>query len=710
MPSKLKNAIGNGNVNIGFSAALRNAPIPVEQIKDSLNYDDIADNVGARGRYHFRNGNFIYAGSIADIIRATDLRLALSDSSGDSVAATLRDRFIGEILRYTINSDNYLEFTISGSIVSTQNYHTIPITFRRTGISNITSVSNSPNTRVTFDFSELIFPAEAIAPQVGLFGVLQWERLLLVSHTSQVGAGDVELLASGGGGRAHLTDDNVDSVAFLAMEFEDGSLLERFANNIKAGKTVYIYRNQNNVVAFDATLVNSTTVASGRIRRLASVTYNQHALDVDGIDASSVDVPIYLGVGGGSVSSGGGGGSEVNEVGKSLTNRLELTGGIWNDVITVEIEKTASDSAILLDSYEQSETSDRLGSIRQSQRLIYSTPNTPVVISQIGDEIETPLRADILDEPLQMRGIHKPSGSVGSKHEYKLQVYSFGAPILFAGNIFNSRNPGDTHAINAITVQAYAPYIFDIQNLFQSITLIAADGEYFWGVSYSSTEAKYEAYRMSDGVRDSSKDIPNETIASGSLRTAGFYNPINDIVYITYSVGQDRRNGVRPTITMRAYAKNGSGNRVRSSSDDIDLGSSAAWYGTGATFDGTYIYILDNGYRASSIEDRRQTIVWCYDTNGNRQPTRDILVTGVLALNAATPVYNGIGSDHSTIWLRRSNSAFLEAYNIASGVADDDKDISLKSVVLMSNGIVTLFDPAYSSLGTNLVVKEIKAS
>ena len=418
MPSKIKNAISAGNVNVGFSAALRNAPLPEEKLEVSLDYDDIDDSLNGNGHYHFRRGNTIFAGVIRDLLTATQLRISRRDSNGASVASKLTNRYVGEILRYRIDSDNFIEYTISGAITTTNTYHGIPIEFRRTGITNINSVSNSARTNIEFQFFELSLPGEVTPPQAGLFGVLEWRRVLLVGNPVGHDEGDL-LLTAGGRSIPHLTNDTVGDVTRFDLDFTSDSLLSRFASNLVAGSSVYIYRDTANILKYDlSSPVVTSTISTGHEHRSLQATLSEHILDANGIDASSVDVPIYLG----KVSATSGGSSVSLERMDVADDKVALNHTDWADVASVTLPSLAVGDAVYLDGNLSFELLNSLHSpIRQITRIVEGTGGSPNVLRANGRDEEHIISDEVVNtDPHDMSTGHIVT-SAGS-HTYRLQA------------------------------------------------------------------------------------------------------------------------------------------------------------------------------------------------------------------------------------------------------------------------------------------------
>ena len=352
MPSKIKNAISAGDVNVGFSAALRNPPVPEEKLVATLEYDDIGPRANVGG-YQFYRGTIPYLGRITDILQANNVRLGHTDSNNQNVEAILNKRVRGETLRWEINSSNYIDWIVSSAVRARNDEHEFNITLKENGITNITTQGNNSHQFVDFKFYAVELVPDAAPPVPGQFGVFRWQSADYVNPQGAVNPGDIEL-SSNNREVDHLTNDNVEDVDVIGIEYENGTDLAQFVNNLNAGSALIIYRDNQNVVKYNITASAPNQPAGANLFVRLDVSYVDHHLGADGLDATGVDIPVHLGrLVGLSGSSGGGsmpiqaaGGTEVNLLGSDWTPAYTLPLNGSPSKVIIEVSVSLNEGAI----------------------------------------------------------------------------------------------------------------------------------------------------------------------------------------------------------------------------------------------------------------------------------------------------------------------------------------------------------------------------
>ena len=408
MPSKIKNAIGTGDVNVGFSAALRNPPVPEEKLVATLEYDDIGPRSNTGG-YQFYRGTIPYLGRITDILQANNVRLGHTNSSNENVEAILNKRVRGETLRWEINSSNYIDWIVSSAVRARNNEHEFNITLKENGITNITTQSSNSHQFVDFKFYAVELVPDTAPPVPGQFGVFRWQSADYVNPQGAVNPGDIEL-SSNNREVDHLTNDNVEDVDVIGIEYENGTDLAQFVDSLNAGSSLIIYRDNQNVVKYNITASAPDQPAGANLFVRLDVSYADHHLGADGLDATGVDIPVHLG----RLAGASAGGGSVNEKMSYIDSRVELTADTWTEISNVGISGNGN---VLLDASVTFEDSGVLSSISHALRIRRTSDDE--IISQFGAVGQLTVTSELSGEPIRLRA---GDGLSGTK-EYSLEAY-----------------------------------------------------------------------------------------------------------------------------------------------------------------------------------------------------------------------------------------------------------------------------------------------
>ena len=653
MPSKIKNAIGTGDVNVGFSAALRNPPVPEEKLVATLEYDDIGPRSNTGG-YQFYRGTIPYLGRITDILQANNVRLGHTNSSNENVEAILNKRVRGETLRWEINSSNYIDWIVSSAVRARNNEHEFNITLKENGITNITTQSSNSHQFVDFKFYAVELVPDAAPPVPGQFGVFRWQSADYVNPQGAVNPGDIEL-SSNNREVDHLTNDNVEDVDVIGIEYENGTDLAQFVNSLNVGSALIIYRDNQNVVKYNITASAPNRPAGANLFVRLDVSYADHHLGADGLDATGVDIPVHLGrLAGLSGSSGGG---NMNRVGEFLDSEIECANGNWTTILSPRITPSSSNSKVLIDTSVGFRAS-RPG-VPHPIALRVMAGNT--VVRQLGgpdDLIEVNERADgVRVEPVRLRAVHNPSGV----QTYDVDVYTTSSWIFhiwpLRSNIIQAYDGSTRERISeadidfrdinfsyVINGETYNPLRFGIVaygdtmwlalnylpignrpttsvgwlkafnvntkratpsldaelpfNSSSSVGDIAIAGREIWVVNEAFTTAY--AYNINNSgvpVRNSSRDfsLPVPIPRQGNKYAAVASDPL-DRIWIHYPVDNENKE------EMRAWDISGSGTPTRSTSDDFLLDDTIN--PNSAFTDGVFMWEIDrdsNAFRCYNL-------------------------------------------------------------------------------------------------------------
>ena len=488
MPSKIKNAIGTGDVNVGFSAALRNPPVPEEKLVATLEYDDIGPRANVGG-YQFYRGTIPYLGRITDILQANNVRLGHTDSNNQNVEAILNKRVRGETLRWEINSNNYIDWIVSSAVRARNDEHEFNITLKENGITNITTQGNNSHQFVDFKFYAVELVPDTAPPVPGQFGVFRWQSADYVNPQGAVNPGDIEL-SSNNREVDHLTNDNVEDVDVIGIEYENGTDLAQFVDSLNAGSALIIYRDNQNVVKYNITASAPDQPAGANLFVRLDVSYADHHLGADGLDATGVDIPVHLGrLAGLSGSSGGGGGGNMKIVAGGAP--VQLLDADW--VSAYNLGLSGSPNGVLLEAVayieEGADFSDPVNIATRIMRddtyiggLGLATQPFSVKLESSETTRDLPLRFEVFDP------------SPGSNPSYDLDIYSVGRRNIYIMPATPPTNGGDVtllaydsnnwtrNSAGDITLNTNFPRRATTQT---SLFGLATDGQTIW-ISYKS--------------------------------------------------------------------------------------------------------------------------------------------------------------------------------------------------------------------------------
>ena len=717
MPSKIKNAIAAGDVNVGFSAALRNAPLPEEKLAFTLNYSDIGSRANVGG-YQFYTGNTPWLGDLSDILGANNVRLGHTDSNSNDVEAKLNQVVRGMIIRWVIDNNNFISWTISTAVRARNNEHEISLILKEDGITNLTSVRTTRAIAVSFEFYAVELIPETEPPRIGLFDIFRWQPATYVDPTAVVNPGDFEISANNREVR-HLTNDNVESAEVIGIEYENGTELAQFVNTLTEGSGLIIYRDNQNVVKYNIDKAASQTAGSNLFRRL-DVSYVAHILSAEGLDATGVDIPVHLGRSSGSVGISGGGGSMVG-VADSLTSRKRLDFGTWVDIIDVDIAASASGKAFVVDAYFSVETNvRRIGAERYSARLVSGS----TVIAYIGAETEF---ANIgeggeIEEPAHLRGVFFPGNTSSQKIKLQLSsgvqsiytLFNNVAPLYISvidTSSFEEKSNRFTISVDDDPPDLRDPPLRTTADLPRTAAIVGF-GDTFWiPYYYSSSREPTRPYAYAynrDGSRKSSDDF---RLSGTGYSIFGAATDGTTIWFIVrYSSSDWRLDGYDISSGSRSSSKSISNLRTLfGSSTSVNFYSLCYANGT--------LWLIES-YLSSSTGDWARAI---QTSNLSRNRSMDISLTRIPSASSIT--YAASVTDGTTLWIYQVEgvsraeypSGTAErgtAYNISSRTRDEDKDFFVN---ILNSGtgpfphgatMISEYD-AYASPGTNIVVQEI---
>ena len=703
MPSKIKNAIASGDVNVGFSAALRNPPVPEEKLVATLEYDDIGPRANVGG-YQFYRGTIPYLGRITDILQANNVRLGHTDSNNENVEAILNKRVRGETLRWEINSSNYIDWIVSSAVRARNDEHEFNITLKENGITNITTQGNNSHQFVDFKFYAVELVPDVTPPVPGQFGVFRWQSADYVNPQGAVNPGDIEL-SSNNREVDHLTNDNVEDVDVIGIEYENGTDLAQFVNSLNVGSALIIYRDNQNVVKYNITASAPNRPAGANLFVRLDVSYADHHLGADGLDATGVDIPVHLGkLAGLSGSSGGGG--ELNTQVAFLESDLAIGDSSWVEILSLNFSRNgASNSTLKIDAsfdilgIAAGEAAPIAARLRAGNNVIrqFAGPDGLVDASAFA--------GDIRGLPLRMRTFTKKTGTLA------LDVWTTAARLLYlnTGQIFRAYDGSPPYRrlagqdINLPTIGlggAFSNYNFGFMG-------VAAGNGILWTLSRPqrrstsdpTVNAHLFAWDLSTFARVRSRDVD----------TGQDFGINADIAIQGDTLWVARTN----YSTIEAWDISGSGAPSRDSSRDISFRPLGR---AGLAVAGNQLFIMSRTSSSSRIVN-----ITAWDISNNtpvRDSSSDINSISGNNIGGITYVWTDIMSDGTYIWLagiRQFDSPSPEdppptrliwCYNIVSGDRESSRDISSGA-----GGIASAFgaavDPRLAGKGSFLEATEL---
>ena len=696
MPSKIKNAIGTGDVNVGFSAALRNPPVPEEKLVATLEYDDIGPRANVGG-YQFYRGTVPYLGRITDILQANNVRLGHRDSSNENVEAILNKRVRGETLRWEINSSNYIDWIVSSAVRARNNEHEFNITLKENGITNITTQSSNSHQFVDFKFYAVELVPDTAPPVPGQFGVFRWQSADYVNPQGAVNPGDIEL-SSNNREVDHLTNDNVEDVDVIGIEYENGTDLALFVDSLDAGSALIIYRDNQNVVKYNITASAPDQPAGANLFVRLDVSYADHHLGADGLDATGVDIPVHLGRLAGASSGGEG---TLNTQAAFLEDDFAVVDSSWSEVISLNFNRKGASNSVLkvtgsidVTGIADGEAAPIAARLRAGNNVIrqFAGPNGLVDASAFA--------GDTRALPLQIQTFTRKTGTLA------LDLWTTSARILFV-------NTGGRF-------QAY-----DGSPPYRRL----ADEDIFLGRVDENYGGSYSGAVFTDDVIWTYEQLQHRTDASPSNRVnAHLYAwnrdtkariPSRDADlgwYIVSSVNGDIASDgttiwvARTGLTsIDGWDISGSGAPVRDSNKDISFSPLGR---AGLAVAGGKLFLMNRTVRTGRIVN---IIGW--DITGSR-PVRDnsndiLNINGNSITQGVTYDFKDLMTDGTYLWLLgQEENVFVNArrialcYNIATGDPEASRNINIGTGGLAS-GFPALVDPRKAGRGSFLEVTEL---
>ena len=254
-------------------------------------------------------------------------------------------------------------------------------------------------------------------PNIGQFDVFLWQAADYVNRVSSSNLGELELL-NRTSIITNLTNSNVEDIITARIVYRNSTDLANFVNSLTSGSGLVIYRDKNNIVKYNITGSSDSSSGSNRIKRV-DLSYAGHILGSSGLNASSTDIPVYLGrsITNGADDSGTSGGTAGMRKAVGLAIRKKLTNAAWTKVLTNTFPKGKT---VIVDSTISLE--QNFNPVSHVSRAIRITRDNVRVRGYGTERIGIAGNETTNLEPQRLRAVAEASGSSGN-HTYALEAY-----------------------------------------------------------------------------------------------------------------------------------------------------------------------------------------------------------------------------------------------------------------------------------------------